>query len=250
MGSQFAVWGWRIPFLLSAILIVIGLYIRFRIFETPLFTRFLEEHRPSRLPLSDALRHNWKEILLSAGAKFTEQAPLYIFQTFVITYGVINLHLDKQLLLMGIYIGALLEVFTIPLFSRLSDRIGRRTCYLIGCVTMLLYIFPYFLLLNTRNPVLVVGSIVASFGIFHGLVYGPQAALISEQFKTKFRYSGASLGYQLSAPFAGGLGPIIALALLQSYHSYVPVALFLIAIAIFSFLCVLGLKEMARTSIA
>jgi len=248
-GSQFAVWGWRIPFFLSAILVIIGLYIRLRIFETPLFTRFLEEHRPARIPIADVIVRNWKEILLSAGAKFTEQAPLYIFQTFIITYGAINLHLDKQLLLAGIYIGALLEVFTIPLFSSLSDRIGRRTCYLAGCVLMFLYIFPYFLLLNTRNPVLVVLSIVISFGVCHGLVYGPQAALISEQFNTKLRYSGASLGYQLSAPFAGGLGPIVAIALLQGYGSYVPVALFLMAIAVFSFLCVLGLKEMAKASI-
>lgn len=250
-GSHFADWGWRIPFFLSAFLVIIGLYIRLRILETPLFARFLEENRPARIPFVDVVRRNWKEILLSAGAKFTEQAPLYIFQTFILTYGIINLHLNKQLIVIGISIGAFVEVLTIPLFSRLSDLIGRRTGYLIGCVVMFLYMFPYFLLLNTHNNLLVLLSIILSFGLCHGLVYGPQAALISEQFNTKLRYSGASLGYQLSAPFAGGLGPIIALTLLQSFGgSYTPVALFLMGVAVFSFLCVLGLKEMARVSIA
>lgn len=249
-GSQFETWGWRIPFFLSALLVLIGLYIRLRILETPLFTRFLEDHQPARIPVADVVRFHWKKILLSAGAKFAEQAPLYIFQTFILIYGATYLKLDKQVLLAGIYLGAFLEVFTIPLFSLLSDSLGRRLCYLAGCVVMLLFIFPYFLLLNTHNSTLVMVSIVLSFALCHGLVYGPQAALISEQFDTKLRYSGASLGYQLSAPFAGGLGPIIALTLLQHFGgSSVPVAFFLMGVTVFSFVCVLGLKEMSRASI-
>lgn len=249
-GSQFGIWGWRIPFFLSIFLLIFGLYIRLRILETPLFTRFLEEHRPARIPAVEAVMYRWREILLSAGAKFVEQAPLYIFQTFILTYGVLYLKIDKQVLLAGIYIGAFLEILTIPLFSTLSDRIGRRTCYILGCVVMLLYVFPYFLLLNTHNSFLIIVSIVLSFALCHGLVYGPQAALISEQFNTKLRYSGASLGYQLSAPFAGGLGPIVAVSLLQSSGgSYVPVALLLMGIAVFSFLCVTGLKETSNMPI-
>jgi MFS family permease len=142
-------------------------------------------------------------------------------------------------------------MFTIPLFSRLSDRIGRRRMYLIGSIVMLLYMFPYFLLLGTKNPVLVILSILLSFGLCHAILWGPEAALIAEQFQTRFRYSGASVGAQLASPLSGGLAPIIAVALLQSYHgSFVPVALFLIVIAIVSAFCLLGLKERAQKSIA
>jgi len=250
-GNHFGDWGWRVPFFLSAALVFIGLYIRLRIQETPLFAKFLEEKRTASAPVLEVIMKNWKEILLSMGAKFTEQAPLYIFQTFILIYGVTYLHLDKQLIFVSIGVGALLEVFTIPLFSRLADYIGHKRCYLIGCVIMLLYVFPYFLLLNTKNSFLVSTSIILSFALCHAFVYGPQAALIAEQFSTKLRFSGASLGYQLSAPFAGGLGPIIAVTLLQYAHgSFVPVSLFLAVIAVISFCSVLGLKEMSRASIA
>lgn len=250
-GDQFGNWGWRIPFFLSAILIIIGLYIRLRILETPLFSKIKEEGTQAKAPVIDVIARNWKEILLSAGARFVEQAPFYLFTTFVIVYGVDHLGLNKQLILAGTYIAAIIELFTIPWFSFLSDRYGRRRWYLIGCVIMLLFAFPYFLLLNTLNPLLVIIGIVLSLALCHAFVYGPQAALIAENFGTRLRYSGASIGYQLAAPFAGGLAPLIATALLKNYSgSFVPVAIYIVILAVISFASVLGLRELSQADIS
>ena len=250
-GSQFSSWGWRIPFYLSAVLIVVGLYIRLRILETPLFAKVQETDQVARLPVLDVLRSNWEEVILSAAVRFVEQAPFYLFSTFVLVYGVTYLHVSSQLILAGIYIAAIVEMFTIPTFSYLSDRYGRRRWYLIGCLLMLLFAFPYFLLLNTGSPILIILGIVLSLAVCHSFVYGPQAALISERFTTRLRYSGASIGYQLAAPFAGGLAPLIAVVLLQSFKgSYVPVALYIIILAAFSFIATLGLKELTHVDIS
>ena len=266
-GSGFTSWGWRIPFFLSSVLIIIGLYIRLRIFETPLFAKVLEEKREASAPVVDVIKKNWPEILLSAGARFVEQAPFYLFTSFVLVYGVTHLKLNEQLVLAGVYIAAIIELGTIPLFGYLSDRYGRRNWYLVGCVIMAVFAFPYFLLFNTLNPALVIITIVLSLALCHAFVYGPQAALIAERFGTRLRYSGASLGYQLAAPFAGGLAPIIAIILLNGKGNLAGlglknvtinigtggwqlVSIYLVVLAVISFLCVLGLREMGKADIS
>jgi metabolite-proton symporter len=249
-GNQFATWGWRIPFFLSAILIIIGLYIRLRILETPLFSKLQQENRQAKAPVVDVIARNWKEILLSAGARFVEQAPFYLFTTFVVVYGVDHLSLNKQLILAGTYIAAIIELVTIPTFSYLSDQYGRRRWYLIGCVLMLLFAFPYFTLLNTKNPLVVILGIVLSLALCHAFVYGPQAALIAEHFGTKLRYSGASIGYQLAAPFAGGLAPLIAASLLQNYGSSTSISVYIVILAVISFAAVLGMRELSQADIS
>ncbi len=258
---------WRIPFFISALLILIGLWIRLRIFETPLFRQVKESGRAATAPLAEAFRRSTPQILLSAGARFVEQAPFYLFTTFVITYGVVHLKLDKGLILNGITIAAVIELFTIPLFGALSDRVGRRMWYLVGCVIMAAFAFPYFALMNTLNSGLVVLSIVISLALCHAWVYGPQAALIAERFGTRSRYSGASLGYQLAAPFAGGLAPIIALLLLNGKTnlaslglpkvtinigsgSWQAVSIYMIVLGAISLLSVLGLQELTRADIS
>ncbi len=215
----------------------------------------------------EAFRHSTPEILLSAGARFVEQAPFYLFTTFVITYGLDKLLLNRTLILNAITIAAVVELFTIPLFGSLSDRVGRRIWYLIGCVLMAAFAFPYFLLMNSKSDGLFILAVVLSLAIFHAWVYGPQAALIAERFGTRSRYSGASLGYQLAAPFAGGLAPIIALVLLNGKTtlsalglsgvvvnvgggSWQAVSVYIIVLGAISFVSVLGLKELTRADIS
>src|SRR6266568_1022700 len=261
--------GWRIPFFLSALLILIGLYIRLRILETPLFAKIKEQKQEAQAPLIEAFRHSTPEILLSAGARFAEQAPFYLFTVFVITYGTLKtIHIDKGVILNAITIAACIELFTIPLFGYLSDLVGRRLWYLIGCVLMAAFAFPYFLLMYTKDNIIFGLAVVLSLTIFHAWVYGPQAALIAERFGTRSRYSGASLGYQLAAPFAGGLAPIIALLLLNgktslaalglskvvvnigAAGSWQAISIYMIVLAVISFLSVLGLKELTRADIS
>ncbi len=265
--SYFATVGWRIPFLISGLLILIGLYIRLRILETPLFAEVQAKKQESANPVGEAFRTSTPQILLSAGARFAEQAPFYLFTVFVITYCVESLHLSKTLVLNGITLGALVELITIPTFAYLSDRIGRRRWYLIGCILMAIFGFPYFLLLNSQSSGVVILAIILSLALFHAWVYGPQAALIAERFGTRTRYSGASLGYQLAAPFAGGLAPIIALLLLNGKTtlaalglpkvtvsigsgSWQAVAIYIIVLGLISFFSVLGLAELTNANIS
>ena len=266
-GESFFTWGWRIPFLLSAFLIIIGLYIRLRILETPLFAMVKEQKREVRTPIIEAFRHSTREILLSAGARFVEQAPFYLFTVFVITYGVEKLQVSRSLVLNAITIAAVLELFTIPLFGHLSDSFGRRRWYLIGCVLMAAFAFPYFMLMNAGSGALFILAVVLSLPFLHAWVYGPQAALIAERFGTRSRYSGASLGYQLAAPFAGGLAPIIALLLLNGKSSlaalglkgvvidvgagsWQAVAVYIIVLAVISFGSVLAMKDLTQADIS
>jgi MFS family permease len=267
-GTSFVTgFAWRIPFFISALLVIIGLYIRLRILETPLFTEVKNQGREVSAPIIEAFRHSTPEILLSAGARFVEQAPFYLFSTFVITYGVDKLLFDRTLILNAITIAAIVELFTIPLFGYLSDYVGRRRWYLLGCVLMAAFAFPYFLLMNTKVSGIFILAVVLSLAIFHAWVYGPQAALIAERFGTRSRYSGASLGYQLAAPFAGGLAPIIALILLNGKSSLSALGLsgvvinigagswqsdsiYIIILALISFASVLGLKELTRADIS
>ena len=269
-GSNFAAagWsaGWRIPFFISALLILVGLYIRLRILETPLFAQVKAQKREAQAPIIEAFRHSTPEILLSAGARFVEQAPFYLFTVFVIAYAEI-VKVDRTVVLNAITIAAVIELFTIPLFGYLSDRVGRRIWYLIGCVLMAAFAFPYFLLLNSGNGAIFTLAVILSLPLFHAWVYGPQAALIAERFGTRSRYSGASLGYQLAAPFAGGLAPIIALLLLNGKTklsalglsgvtisigsgSWQAVSIYMIVLAVISFLSVLGLRELTRADIS
>ena len=212
-GAAFNSIGWRIPFFLSVLLLLVGLYIRLRILETPAFRRLKEEGRISRVPLGEVFRHYWREIILAALLRSGEQAPFYIFTTFILSYGVKSLKLSSGLLYLGIIVTAFFSFVMMPTYSSISDRVGRKRWYMIGCVVMAVFAYPYFLLLQTRIPVVVVIAMVLSVSLCHDWLYGPQAALIAERFGTRLRYSGASIGYQLASVTAGGPAPIIATAL-------------------------------------
>jgi len=232
-GDQFLVWGWRVPFWLSIVMVGIGLYIRLGILETPVFQRILEQKQVARAPVIEVFRKQPKEIVLTAFARMAEQGPFYIFAAFIFTYGTTVLHSSRDLLLTGLLVGTGLSAVTIPLAGYLSDRIGRKRMYLIGAVTMGIWGFIYFTMLNTAVPGWIFVAIVLSF-IPHDMMYGPQAALIAECFSPRLRYSGSSLGFHLASVIAGGPAPLIATALLASTGSGYSVAIYIAVCAVVS----------------
>jgi MFS family permease len=232
-GPQFIVWGWRIPFILSIILVGVGLYIRLGILETPAFSRLVAEDRVERVPVLEVIKRQPREIILTALARMGEQAPFYIFTAFVFTYGTTILHSSRNLLLIAVLTASVVSFFTIPYAGHLSDRIGRKRMYLIGAAAMGIFGFVYFALLDTMMPGWIFLAIVLSL-IPHDLMYGPQAALIAECFTGRLRYSGASLGYQLASVIAGGPAPLIATALFAAYKSGYAIALYILVCAVIS----------------
>ncbi|MGW2522883.1 MFS transporter [Streptomyces sp. NPDC001617] len=217
-GAGFDSWGWRIPFLASVVLIGIGLYVRLRVLESPAFTQVKEERVVVRRPVRSVLRHQWRTVLTSAFVRMSEQAPFYLFITFVLTYGTEELALPRGDLLDYTLVAAAVGLVSVPLFGHLSDRFGRRLVYGVGICCTGLYAFPYFGLLDTGHSGLVLLAIVLSL-VFHDIQYGPQAALIAEGFGANVRYSGAGLGYQLASVVAGGPAPLIATAILKNTGS-------------------------------
>ncbi|HEY4862627.1 MAG TPA: MFS transporter [Xanthobacteraceae bacterium] len=234
-GDQFLVWGWRIPFFLSAILVAIGLWIRLGVMETPVFSKILAQKKMAPAPTLEVIKQQPKTILLAALARMAENGPFYIFTAFVFAYGVGTLKMSRDFLLTAVLAAAVLEFFTIPFFGYLSDRIGRKLMYMIGVIAVGIYGFVYFGLLNTASTALIFLAIVLSL-VPHAMMYGPQAAMIAESFPSRLRYSGASLGYQLTALIAGGPAPLVATWLFAEYNTpYVISGLILFA-AVVSFI--------------
>ena len=212
--DQFLSWGWRLPFLLSILLVGVGLVIRLRILETPAFLRVKETGAESRLPIVDLLRTHRREVLLAIGARFVENGAFYIYTVFLLVYGTQKVGLDRQTLLTGVLIGAVCLLAAVPVCGWLSDRLGRRPVYLFGACFTAVWAYPLFRLVDTGSTPLVWLAVVVALVFGHAPMYGPQAAFFSELFGSRVRYSGASLGSQLASVLAGGLSPFIATALL------------------------------------
>jgi MFS family permease len=232
-GADFLSWGWRVPFLLSIVLVGIGLWIRIGILETPVFKQLVEAEKIEKAPTVEVIRRQPREIILSALLRMAEQAPFYIFTAYIFAYGTGTLKMSRELILSAVLVASCVSFITIPLSGHISDRIGRRKMYLIGTVTTGLFGFLYFGMLGTGTPALVFIAIVLSL-IPHDMMYGPQAALIAEAFTPRLRYSGASLGYQLASVIAGGPAPLIATALFAAYHTGYAVAIYIAACAVVS----------------
>jgi metabolite-proton symporter len=241
-GEQFLSWGWRIPFALSLILVGVGLYIRLGILETPVFSKLVAERKIERAPMLAVIQQYPKEILLSALARMSEQAPFYVFTAFVFSYGTGTLHVSRDFLLTAVLAASMLSFVSIPFFGHLSDRIGRKNMYMIGAAVTGVFGFIYFGMLDTGSMPIIFLAIILSL-IPHDMQYGPQAALIAESFTGRLRYSGSSLGYQLASVIAGGPAPLIAAWLFGTYHSPVPIAIYIAVCAVITLLATAAMTD-------
>jgi MFS family permease len=246
--EAFTSWGWRVPFLLSLVLVAVGLVIRLKILETPMFAKVQQDRKTAAAPVIEVIRRHWREILLSAGLRFSEQLPFYLFTTFVLIYVVSRHTFSRTFVLTAVLLGALCELVAIPFFSQLSDRLGRKRVYLTGAVLVALIAFPYFALLTHGGGVLIFVAVVVSLQV-HAMEYGPQAALIAESFPTHLRYGGAGLGYQLASVFAGGPAPLLATWLLHETRTPYSISAYIVLAAIITIGCVAALPDRSRVDI-
>jgi metabolite-proton symporter len=228
--AEFVSWGWRVPFLLSAVLVVVGWYIRNRVTESPMFeTQIAMAEEAPKAPVMDVIRERPRAILLGAGLRVGENIVYYILTVFSLTFLVDVAAHSRSLALDALLIGAAVQFVAIPLLAMLSDRIGRRPVYALGAFGSAIFVFLFFPMLASGNNGLIILGIVIGL-VLHASMYAPQAAFITELFPTRIRYSGVSIAYQLTAIFAGSLAPIIALWLYKDLHSAIPVSIY-VAIA-------------------
>jgi MFS transporter, MHS family, shikimate and dehydroshikimate transport protein len=249
--QDFLAWGWRVPFLLSGVLIAAGLLIRLRILETPLFQELQRTNQIARAPVTETLLRHWREVLLAAGVRLSENSCFYLFSAYVLSYGTTVLQVNELVLLTAVNVAAAVEIFTIPLFGILSDYWSRKAVYTGGCLFLIAFALPYYALLELRDPVWIILATVLALAGGHAVLYSVQASLIPELFGTRLRYTGASIGYQLAAPIAGGLSPVLAVWLVRTFPGqFWLLALYIIVISVVSLVCVQLLAETSRKDLS
>ena len=248
--ADFLSWGWRIPFLLSSVLVLLGLWIRKDIDETPDFQKVKASGQVAKAPLRDTLKHHWREVLIAAGLKVVETAPFYIFSTFVVSYATSTLTYQKSQALEAVTLGALVATIMIPLMGLLSDKVGRQRMYAISVFVLGLFIVPWFMLLNTGTTWGIVLATVIAFGVLWAPVTAVLGTLCSEIFSANVRYTGITLGYQLGAALAGGTAPLIATGLLAKYDGdWVPVAWYLAVTVTISLIAIFCASRVKRATL-
>jgi MHS family shikimate/dehydroshikimate transporter-like MFS transporter len=236
-------WGWRVPFLFSILLLGVGLYVRTRVPETPLFSELKQRGDIAKAPFLDVVLRHPKTFLLAIGLKISEVSWVYIVTVFAVVYATTQLGVSKSTMLNAIIFGSLIEVFTIPLFGYVSDIVGRRALYFAGAIFTILFAFPLFWLLDTKNALVIGATIAVAISFGHGMMFGLLSTYLPELFGTKVRYTGASLGFQVAAAIGGGLSPILATSLTQSLGGTAGVSVLLIMLASITFIATLCARE-------
>jgi MHS family shikimate/dehydroshikimate transporter-like MFS transporter len=246
-NEQFLAWGWRIPFLLSIILVGVGLFIRLRLLETPAFSEVQESHTEAQMPIMDVLRNYPKNVLLAVGVRVASDGGFYVFTVFILDYATRTLGLPRPTILLGVMLASAIELFTLPASGAISDRVGRRPVYLAGTVLLLIIAYPYFLMIQTGSTVLVILASVIALSIAHASVYGPMSAYFAELFGTRVRYSGVSIGYQLASIIGGGAGPLISIYLVGATGGeFWPVVVWMVVLCFITLVSVLVAAETFR----
>ncbi|WP_316766844.1 MFS transporter [Streptomyces sasae] len=254
--DAFAAWGWRIPFLLSGVLVVVGLWIRLSVDESPVFRQALAQAEARRdagdaeqPPLVSVLRHHWRDVLIAMGARMAENISYYVITAFILVYATTSAGVSKQTALNAVLIGSAVHFAVIPAWGALSDRVGRRPVYLLGAAGIGMWMFPFFALADTGTFWYLVLAVTVGL-VLHGAMYAPQAAFFSEMFATRMRYSGASVGAQFASVAAGAPAPLIATALLSDYGSSTPIALYVIAASLLTLVALAVAKETRQRDLA
>nr|WP_058957820.1 MFS transporter [Pantoea agglomerans] len=231
-ADQFQAWGWRIPFLLSLVLVIFGLWLRRGVEETPTFVAMQEQEKTTHTPLKEVFVNYPKQLFIAGGSRIGSDVLYALVVVFTLTYVTTVLQLPRPLALMATMLGAIVNAITVPMFGALSDRWGRRPVYITGALLAIVWSFLFFVLLDSAHPVLIVLAVIGGL-LIHAMMYGPQAAFVTEQFPGHVRYAGSSLAYTLAGIVGGGFAPLIITTLFKEMGSTLWVSLYVsLALAI------------------
>ncbi len=247
--ADFASYGWRIPFLVSIVLLALGTFVRSRVPETPVFEALKTRDDLSRNPFGEAIGQNTKPFLIAVGLKLSEVSWVYMLTVFVVVYATTRLGLAKQMMLDAVMYAALLELVSLPLFGWLADKIGRRPLYILGAVFTILFAFPLFWMLESKSIALIFAAVMIAMNFGHGMMFGPESCYFPELFGPRVRYSGASFGFQLSAAIGGGFAPIIATAMVGYFGGTTGVSVMMIVLALITLAAALAARETRGSSL-